>query len=55
MEEDEVIEAQEESSTMQKPKWEQVLQDSIRAVLDEFDTIVPQNLPHGLPSVRQGH
>ena len=38
-----------------KPKWDQALPSHIRAVLEEFDDVFPQDLPLGLPPVRQGH
>ena len=49
------MEAPEESTTTQKPKWDQALPSHIRAVLEEFDDIFPQDLPLELPPVRQGH
>ena len=45
----------EESTTTQKPKWDQALPSSICAVLKEFDDVFPQDLPLGLPPVREGH
>ena len=49
------MEAPEESTTTQKPKWDQALPSQICAVLEEFDDVFPQDLPLGLPPVRQGH
>ena len=45
----------EEFTTMQKPKWDQALPSSIRAVLEEFDDVFPQDLSLGLPPVCEGH
>ena len=42
----------EESTTTQKPKWDQALPSLIRVVLEEFDDVFPQDLPLGLPPVR---
>ena len=53
-EESKGMDALEESMTMQKPKWDQALPSSIRAVLEEFDDVFPQDLPLGLPPVREG-
>ena len=41
--------------TTQKPKWDQALPSQIRAVLEESDDVLPEDLPLGLPPVRQGH
>ena len=41
--------------TMQKPMWDQALPSSIRAVLEEFDDVFPQDLSLGLPPVCEGH
>ena len=49
------MDAPEESTTMHKPKWDQALPSSSRAVLEEFDDVFPQDLPLGLPPVREGH
>ena len=49
------MEALEESTTTQKPKWDQALPSHIHAVLEEFDDVFPQDLPLGLPPMRQGH
>ena len=49
------METLEESMTTTKPKWDQALPSDIRAVLEEFDDVFPQDLPLGLPPVRQGH
>ena len=38
-----------------KPKWDQALPTDVRAILEEFDDIFPQELPQGLSPVRQGH
>ena len=54
-EESKGMDALEESTTTQKPKWDQTLPSSIRAVLEEFDDVFPQDLPLGLPPVREGH
>ena len=54
-EESKGMDAPEESTTTQKPKWDQALPSSIRAVLEEFDDVFPQDLPLGLPPVREGH
>ena len=48
------MQALEESMTTQKPKWDQALPSQIRVVLEEFDDVFPQDLPLGLPLVRQG-
>ena len=53
-EESQGMDVPEESMTMQKPKWDQALLSSIRAVLEEFDVVFPQDLPLGLPPVREG-
>ena len=47
------MEASGESTS--KPKWNEVLPDSIRTVLEEYDDVFPQDLPQGLPPIRQGH
>ena len=49
------METPEESMTTQKPKWDLALPSHIRVVLEEFDNVFPQDLPLGLPLVRQGH
>ena len=54
-EESKGMDAPEESMTMQKPKWDQALPSSTRAVLEEFDDVFHQDLPLGLPPVREGH
>ena len=54
-EESKGMDAPEESTLTQKPKWDQALPSSIRAVLEEFDYDFPQDLPLGLPPVREGH
>ena len=54
-EDPEGMETPEESTMTQKPKWDQALPSPIRAVLEEFDDVFPQDLPLGLPPVRQGH
>ena len=52
-EDPEGMETPEESTmTTQKPKWDQALPSPIRAVLEEFDDVFPQDLPLGLPPVR---
>ena len=53
-EESEGMDAPEESTTTQKPKWDQALPLPIRAVLEEYDDVFPQDLPLGLPQVREG-
>ena len=50
-----VMEVQRESIQNSSPKWREDLPDSIRAVLQEYDDIFPQDLPIGLPPVRKGH
>ena len=40
-EESKGMDAPEESMTTQKPKWDQALPSSIRAVLEEFDDVFP--------------
>ena len=40
-EDSEGMEAPEESTTTQKPKWDQALPSHIRAVLEEFDDVFP--------------
>ena len=54
-EDSEWMEAPEEFMTTQKPKWDQALLSHICAVLEEFDDVFPQDLPLGLPPMRQGH
>ena len=54
-EESKGMDAPEASMTTQKPKWDRALPSSIRAVLEEFDDGFPQDLPLGLPPVREGH
>ena len=49
------MEAPEESTTAKKPKWDQALPSHIRAFLEVFDDVFPQDLPLGLPPMRQGH
>ena len=51
-EDSEGMEALEESMTPKKPKWDQALPSDIRAVLEEFDDVFPQDLPLGLPPMR---
>ena len=53
VEESVVLEAQRDS--MVKPKWDQALPADVHAVLEEFDDVFPQELPRGLPPVREGH
>ena len=48
------MEAPEESTITQKPKWDQALPSHIRAVLEEFDDVFPQDLPLGLPPMHEG-
>ena len=31
-----------------KPKWDQALPIDVRAILEEFDDVFPQELPQGL-------
>ena len=50
MEESVVLEAQ--GDAVVKPKWDQALPLDVRAVLEEFDDVFPQELPQGLPPVR---
>ena len=40
-EESKGMDAPEESTTTQKPKWDRALPSSIRAVLEEFDDVFP--------------
>ena len=40
-EESKGMDAPEESTTTQKPKWDQALPSSIRVVLEEFDDVFP--------------
>ena len=47
-----VLEAQ--GDAVVKPKWDQALPLDVRAVLEEFDDVFPQELPQGLTPVRQG-
>ena len=47
-EESEGMDAPEESMTMQKPKWDQALPSSIHVVHEEFDDVLPQDLPLGV-------
>ena len=54
-EESEGMDAPKESTTTQKPKWDQALPSSICVVLEEFDDVFPQDLPLGLPLVREVH
>ena len=54
-EESEGMDAPEESTTTQKPKWDLTLLLPIRAVLEEYDDIFPQDLPLGLPLVSEEH
>ena len=49
------MDAPEESTTTQKPKWDQALPLPISGVLAEFDDVFPQNLLVGLPPVCEGH
>ena len=49
------MEVQRESIQNSSPKWREDLPDSIRAVLQEYNDIFPQDLPRGLPPVRKGH
>ena len=44
-----------EAASTTKPTWDPVLPKCIRAVLEEYDDVFPQDLPQGLPPVRQGH
>ena len=44
-----------ESSKNSSPKWRENLPESIRAVLQEYDDVFPQDLPKGLPPVQKGH
>ena len=53
-EESKGMDAPEECTTTKKPKWDQALPSLIRAVLEEFDDVFPQDLPLGLPPVREG-
>ena len=53
VEESVVLQAQ--GDAVEKPKWDQALPADVRAVLVEFDDVFPQELPQGLPPVRQGH
>ena len=45
----------EESTTPQKPKCDPALPSSICALLEEYDDVFSQDLPLGLPPVREGH
>ena len=49
------MDAPEKSTTTQKPKWDQELPSLIRAILEEFDDIFPQDLSLGLRLVHEGH
>ena len=49
------MEALEEFITTMKPKLDQALPSQIRVVLEEFDDVFPQDLPLGLPPVREGY
>ena len=40
---------------VRRVRYNQALLSSIRAVLEEFDDVFPQDLPLGLPPVREGH
>ena len=40
---------------MVKPKWDQALPAYVHAVLEDIDDVFPQELPQGLPPMRQGH
>ena len=51
-EESKGMDALEETTTTQKPKWDQALPSSIRVALEEYDDVFPQDLPLGLPPVR---
>ena len=51
-EDPEGMEIPEEFMTTQKPKWDQALPSQIRAILEEFDDVFPQDLPLRLPPVR---
>ena len=42
------METLEESMTTTKPEWDQAIPLPIRAVLQEFDDVFPQDLPLGL-------
>ena len=53
-EESEGIDALEESMTTKKPKWDQALPLLIRAFLEEYDDVFPQDLPLGFPPFAQG-
>ena len=46
---------EESTTTTQKPKWDEALPSSIRAVLEEFDDVFPQGLPLGIPPMCEGH
>ena len=54
-EESEGMEAQGESTTMTKPKWDCALLVLFHVVLEEFDDFFPQTPPCGLPLVCQGY
>ena len=54
-EESKGMDAPEESTTTEKPKWDQALPSSICAVLEEFADVFPQDLPLGLPLMHEGH
>ena len=49
------MEIVEKSMATTKQKWDQALPSDIHAVLEEFNDVFPQDLPLGLPPVRQGH
>ena len=51
-EDSEGMKAPEESTTRQKPKWDQALPSHIHAILEEFDDVFPLDLPFELPPVR---
>ena len=46
-EDTEGMEAPEESMPTEQPKWDSALPSQIRAVLEEFDDVFPQDLPLG--------
>ena len=51
-EESEGMDAPEESTTTQRPKWDQAFPSLICAVLEEYDDVFPQDLSLVLPPVR---
>ena len=55
VEEEESVVLEAQGGTEVKPKWDQALPSEVRAVLEEFDDVFPQELPQGLPPVHQGH